>query len=205
MMSRFIALEGADGCGKSTQVDRLAAWLAEDGQQVVTVREPGQTSLGERVRAILLDGDEPLCSEAEALLFLASRAQLLDEVIEPALSQGKWVIADRFHLSTVVYQGLAGKLGEQRAVELCQVVLAERRPSLNIVLEIPADELMQRIEQRSQQSDRFESRPGLAERTVAAFATVVGIPGDRIIRIDGTSSADDVEAMIRREVIDVLR
>jgi len=85
------------------------------------------------------------------------------------------------------------------------VVLAERRPSLNIVLEIPADELMQRIEHRSQQSDRFESRPGLAERTVAAFATVVGIPGDRIIRIDGTSSSDDVEAMIRREVTDVLR
>ena len=205
MMSRFIALEGADGCGKSTQVERLADWLRSEGEQVITVREPGSTSLGERVRDILLDGDEPLCAEAEALRFLSSRAQLLDEVIEPALEAGQWVLADRFHLSTVVYQGLAGELGEARAAQLCQVVLGDRRPSLNIVLEIHVEQLSQRLALRSGATDRFESRPGLAQRTVAAFEKVVGIEGDRVVRIDGSLDADQVEARIRQEVVDVLR
>ena len=204
-MSRFIALEGADGCGKSTQVDRLAQLLLSRGEQVVTVREPGSTSLGERVREILLDGKEPLGAEAEALLFLASRSQLLTEVIEPALAEGKWVIADRFHISTLVYQGIAGELGEQRAVELCHAVIGERRPELNIVLEMSPEELKQRIDKRIGSGDRFESRPGIHERTTKAFHEVKGIPGDRIIRIDGSASADDVAARIEQEVVVGLR
>jgi len=205
MKSRFIALEGADGCGKSTQVDRLAASLREKGEQVVTVREPGSTSLGERVRDILLDGDEPLCAEAEALLFLASRAQLLDEVIEPALAEGKWVIADRFHISTVVYQGIAGELGQERAAQLCHAVIGERRPALNIIIEIDAEQIQQRIDTRAGDGDRFESRPGIHDRTVAAFRQVQGIEGDRIVRIDGSGTAEQVAALIEKEVAVVLR
>jgi len=205
MMSRFVALEGADGCGKSTQVDRLAQSLRNKGEQVVTVREPGSTSLGERVRDILLDGDEPLCAEAEALLFLASRAQLLEEVIEPALAAGKWVIADRFHISTVVYQGIAGELGEERAADLCQVVIGDRRPALNIVIEISAEKIQERIDSRSSAGDRFESRPGIYDRTVAAFRLVRGIAGDRIVRVDGSGTAEQVAARIEKEVALVLR
>ena len=205
MMSRFIALEGPDGCGKSTQVDRLAQSLRDRGEQVVTVREPGSTSLGERVREILLDGDEPLGAEAEALLFLASRSQLLVEVIEPALAEGKWVIADRFHISTVVYQGIAGELGEERATELCHAVIRERRPALNIVIEISAEDLQHRIDKRTASADRFESRPGIHEKTTSAFREVKGIPGDRIVRIDGSGSADDVAALIEQEVVVGLR
>lgn len=205
MKPRFIALEGADGCGKSTQVDRLAALLRDRGEEVITVREPGSTSLGERVREILLDGDEPLCAEAEALLFLASRVQLLDEVIDPALASGKWVIADRFHISTVVYQGIAGELGEERAAQLCHAVIGERRPSLNIILEVGTEQVEQRIDQRSENSDRFESRPGIHGRTVAAFRQVRGIEGDRIVRIDGSGTAEEVAAQIEKEVALVLR
>ena len=205
MMSRFVALEGADGCGKSTQVEELARWLRERGEQVITVREPGSTSLGERVRDILLDGKEPLCAEAEALLFLSSRAQLLEEVIEPALEAGHWVIADRFHLSTVVYQGIAGELGEVRAAQLCHVVVGDRRPGLNIVLQISAAELTRRLEERSSAPDRFESRPGIVERTVQAFEDVVGIAGDRIVRIDAEQGQEQVAERIRQEVQDELR
>ncbi len=209
MNNRFIALEGADGCGKSTQVDRLADSLRQQGEQVITVREPGSTSLGERVRTILLDGEEPLCAEAEALLFLSSRAQLLDEVIEPALAAGQWVIADRFHISTVVYQGLAGELGEQRAAELCHVVIGERRPALNLIIEITAEEIEKRIARRSAGGsaggDRFESRPGIYQRTATAFRQVQGIPGDRIVRIDGSGSEDEVATRIEQEVIVGLR
>lgn len=205
MMSRFIALEGPDGCGKSTQVERLAQSLRDRGEQVVTVREPGSTSLGERVREILLDGDEPLGAGAEALLFLASRSQLLVEVIEPALAEGKWVIADRFHISTVVYQGIAGELGEERAIELCYAVIGDRRPELNIVIEISAEDLQHRIDKRSASGDRFESRPGIHEKTTSAFREVKGIPGDRIVRIDGSGSADDVAALIEQEVFVGLR
>ena len=111
-MERFIAFEGPDGCGKSTQMDRLGLWLESRGDKVVKVREPGSTELGERIRTILLDASIPMTAEGEALLFFSSRCQLLSEVIVPALERGDWVLADRFYLSTIVYQGMAGDLGE---------------------------------------------------------------------------------------------
>ena len=108
---RFIALEGPDGSGKTTQAARLVGWLRDQGQEVVACRDPGGTGLGDRLRSILLDRSELTISlRSEMLLYMASRAQLVEEVIQPALTAGKIVVSDRFLLSNVVYQGYAGGL-----------------------------------------------------------------------------------------------
>ena len=108
---RFIALEGPDGSGKTTQVARLAGWLSGDATEVVTCRDPGGSPLGERLRSILMDRSEtPIGLRAEMLLFMASRAQLVHEIIRPALDLGKIVVSDRYLLANVVYQGYAGGL-----------------------------------------------------------------------------------------------
>ncbi|MCA8963011.1 MAG: dTMP kinase, partial [Planctomycetes bacterium] len=201
---RFIALEGVDGAGKSTQVDFLAAWLRETGREVITVREPGGTALGEAVRKILLDRQEiELEAEAEALLFLASRVQLYETVVRPALAEGRTVITDRFHLSTLVYQGLAGELGDGRTRALLRGVLGERRPDVNIVVRVPLATCRERL---SSAPDRFESRAGFLERVHAAFESlasgdVIGLPGDRIIPVDGSAGPIAVAGEIRRLLV----
>lgn len=196
MIDRFIAFEGPDGCGKSTQMDRLRLWLEARGEKVIQVREPGSTDLGERIRNILLDGSIPMTAEGEALLFFASRCQLLEEVAIPALNDGAWVLADRFYLSTIVYQGMAGDLGEKRVVELCQVILGSRRPALHLILDLPTEELLERLRLRAGEGDRFESREGMIERTAIAFRSVAGLEGDRIERIDSRGSEHEVAKRI---------
>ena len=195
-MDRFIAFEGPDGCGKSTQMDRLGQWLEARGDRVVQVREPGSTELGERVRRLLMDASIPMTVEGEALLFFASRCQLLSEVIEPALKRGDWVLADRFYLSTIVSQGMAGDLGEERAIELCQGILGRRRPLLHMILDLPTEVLLQRLKLRAGEGDRFESREGMIERTSEAFRSVRGLPGDRVERIDAMGNEEEVAGRI---------
>src|SRR5580704_7086233 len=110
----FIAMEGIDGCGKSTQYIRLCEHLRAEGHEVVAVREPGGTKRGEAIRSLLLEmreGDGEMAPRAELMLFLAARAQLLQEVIRPALERGAVVVADRFCLSTMAYQGVGRGLG----------------------------------------------------------------------------------------------
>ncbi|MCL2118944.1 MAG: dTMP kinase, partial [Planctomycetaceae bacterium] len=107
----FISIDGGDGCGKSTQVERLASRLRQQGYDVFTCRDPGSTALGEAVRGILLNRhDLEICRMSEMLLFMAARAQMVQELILPALESGKIVVTDRFLLSTIVYQGYAGKI-----------------------------------------------------------------------------------------------
>ena len=109
---RFVVLDGPDGGGKSTQAALLADWLRAQGLEVVTCRDPGGTALGDRLRSLLLDRDSvPLSMRSEMLLYQASRAQLVDEIIRPALEAGKVVVSDRFLLANIVYQGFAGGLG----------------------------------------------------------------------------------------------
>src|SRR5580693_10079269 len=109
---KFITFEGLDGCGKSTQLEKLAAVLRAEGIDVLTTREPGGTEIGERIRAVLLDSQTAgLDPQAEMALMFASRAQLIAEVIEPALKAGKWVVSDRFTDSTEAYQGGGRQLG----------------------------------------------------------------------------------------------
>ena len=119
----FVAFEGVDGAGKSTQIQRLATVLESQGLEVLVVREPGGTEVGEEVRQILLESETPLRAETQLMLFLASRVQLFEERIAPALERGAVVLSDRYHLSSMVYQGFAGELGVERTAKILEAVL----------------------------------------------------------------------------------
>lgn len=202
----FFVLEGVDGVGKTTQQRLFCQWLAEQGKQVVACRDPGGTALGERVREILL-GRHELAIErrTEMLLYMASRAQLMEEVIRPALDQGKVVVSDRFVLSNVVYQGHAGGLSPEEVRQVGQIATQGIAPSLTFLLEMPADRALARI---GRAHDRMESQ-GLAylEKVVAGYRTEAARAaearasdpraGAAICRINADQEADEVQRAIR--------
>lgn len=152
----FFSFDGIDGTGKSTQMELFAEWLRAGGHDVLTCRDPGGTVLGERLREILLHKAEiPLGGRAEMLLYMASRAQLVEQVIQPALKQGRVVVCDRFLLANVVYQGHAGGLQVAELWQVGQVATAGIQPDLTFVLDMPVDAAARRI---TGQLDRMESR-----------------------------------------------
>jgi dTMP kinase len=174
----FFSFDGVDGAGKSTQIRLFADWLREQGRDVVTCRDPGGTALGEKLRALLLDHhDVRIDRRAEMLLYMASRAQLVAEVIRPALDAGKVVLSDRYLLANVVYQGHASG-GDGRALtpddvwRVGSVATGGVTPNMVFLLDMPAERAAARI-QRSH--DRMESR-GLAylERVRQGFLTEAG-------------------------------
>lgn len=156
LRGRFIVLDGPDGCGKSTQLSRLAAWCDRRGVEVEEVREPGGTAIGERIRAILLD---PACSEmdlrCEMLLYMASRAQLCAERIRPALAAGRLVLSDRFTSSTLAYQGTAGGLSFEEIARVAAIAAEGASPDLTIVLDADESVASARL---SPHLDRIEQR-----------------------------------------------
>ena len=133
---KFVTFEGLDGCGKSTQLENLAIALRRQGIDVVTTREPGGTTIGERIGAVLLDSRTAgLDSHAEMALMFASRAQLIAEVIRPALESGKWVLCDRFTDSTEAYQGCGRQLGSKVVLELHRDICGDFWPELTILMD----------------------------------------------------------------------
>jgi dTMP kinase len=142
---KFLVLDGPDGCGKSTQIKLLADCLGTHGQQVITCRDPGGTTIGDRIRSVLLDHDlTDMDVRCETLLFMASRAQLLGEIIQPALAGGMVVLGDRFVSSTCAYQGAAG-FDVNRVIRLAEFAIDNRWPDLTIVLDIPLETAWQRM------------------------------------------------------------
>jgi dTMP kinase len=153
----FLVLDGPDGGGKTTQAVRLAGWLEERGFDVVACRDPGGTPLGDRLRSILLDRvTVPLSMRAEMLLYMASRAQLVEDVIAPALGAGKIVISDRYLLANIVYQGSAGGLMEEEIAMVGMVATSGLLPDLTIVLDIAPADAVARV---GTTRDRIEDRP----------------------------------------------
>lgn len=154
---RLIAFEGADGVGKSTQVGRLAAWLAGAGRAVRVVREPGGTPVGEAIRHVLLQPELAMASLTETLLFVAARHELVEQVVRPALAQGTVVLADRFTLSTVAYQHFGGGVPRERVEALNDWATGGLAPDLTILLtaETPRRLNQDRMEQRA---DSFHDR-----------------------------------------------
>lgn len=160
MKGKFITFEGADGGGKSTQVQLAAAWLREQGYEVVTTREPGGTVLAEKVRALVLDSALPLNNVSQTLLYLAARSEHVEKVIRPSVAAGKIVLCDRFSDSTLVYQGLSvGKKLEELAElrRLCSFATAGLEPDLTLVLDGSPEVLATRREQRGV-TDRYEEQ-----------------------------------------------
>lgn len=154
----FIVLEGPDGAGKTTQARRLLQELQKRGREPLLVREPGGTAIGERIRAILLDPvHDAMDARTELFLYMASRAQLCRDVIAPALRAGKIVVADRFLASSAVYQGIAGDIGLEKALEIGTVATQGVAPDLTIVLDLEAEKAAERVA-RGRVADRIERK-----------------------------------------------
>jgi dTMP kinase len=191
----FIAFEGGDGAGKSTQVRFLAQSFRDAGRQVLVTRQPGGTPLGSRIRDLLLHGDH-VSPRAEALLFAADKAHHVDQVIRPALRAGDVVITDRYVDSSVAYQGAGRDLGADEIHQLQTWAVDDLQPDLTIVVDISAEEGRRR---RGTTQDRLESEADDYHEAVRAhfLAMARGNP-DRYLVADGTSSAHDLHAEIDR-------
>lgn len=156
----FITFEGGEGAGKSTLMKSLESELLCRGHEVLVTREPGGSQLGDQIRQLLLHSASPIAPKAELLLFLASRAQHLEELIKPALAHGKIVLCDRFNDSTIAYQGMARGLGMQPVHRLCDFVCAETQPDLTFFLDISPEEGLR----RRQQVNKEHVAPGEFDR-----------------------------------------
>jgi dTMP kinase len=203
-MSRgaFITFEGSEGCGKSTQVLRLAARLEQTGIRVLITREPGGTAIGEKIRDLLQFAPESfaMTSETELLLFEASRSQLVRETIRPALEQGTAVISDRFFDSTTVYQGVARKLEPEIVATLNSFAVGPDRPDLTIILDVDVATARARMLRRVRPVgvvDRMEQEPiEFYERVCEAYRELARIEPKRCLLIDGARSPDEIENQI---------
>jgi dTMP kinase len=199
---RFISFEGSEGCGKSTQIRLLADALERDGRQVLLTREPGGTVVGEHIRNLLQHTPEAaaMTPEAELLLFAASRAQLVREVIRPALEQGHWVVADRFLDSTTVYQGLARGLDREAVEAVNRFAVGTLLPDLTLLLDMDAAEGLARANAASRvagRTDRMEDQ-GLEffAKVRQGYLELAASEGARIEVIDASGGIDEVQAGI---------
>ncbi len=199
MTGRFIVVEGVEGVGKSSQIARLKAFLEGAGVSVVQGREPGQTTVGEGIRELLLHGSRsPLPPRTELHLILAARAAYVTEVVKPALDSGKWVVSDRFDLSTFAYQGYGRGIDHRRIAEMNHDVTSGLVPDLYLVLDLDVEEGRARRVRAGKSSDRIESagldflnkvRQGYVElaesRNNAVLIPADGTPGQVENRIRG--------------------
>jgi dTMP kinase len=193
----YVAFEGIEGAGKSTVAERVGERLEADGRTVVRVREPGGTSVGERIRSILLGHDLAPESWTEALLFAASRAQLAAEVVAPALANGAWVLSDRSVYSSLAYQGAGRKLGIDEVRSANEPGLMGVWPSLVILLSVDPSEGLR----RQDVGDRIGDEGVEFQRRVAeGFADVAAFEPERFVIIDAENPLDDVVATAYREI-----
>ena len=196
----FVVLEGGEGSGKSTQASRLASWMAEQGHEVVSTFEPGDSKLGAQMRDLLLHGEGPLDARSELLLMLADRAQHVAEVIRPALARGAVVISDRYSPSTLAYQGVGRDLGVAAVEQMDAVATGGLQPDVVVVLDVPDDLAEARVaavrDRLERAGDDFHARVRAAYRDLAAER------GWQVV--DGSGEPDDVEVRVREAVARVL-
>ena len=199
----FVSLDGLDGTGKSTQCRLLAEWLTAQKVPVTSCTDPGGTALGQELRKLLLFGrDHRIATTTEALMFMASRAQLVDEIIRPALGRGEVVISDRFLLANVVYQGHAGGLSAADLWKVGAFATGGLEPDLTLVLDLPPDIAVTR---RNREADRMEERgEEFYTRVRTGFNYEAGMNPAKYRRIDATPDADAVQKALRREVARLL-
>src|SRR3954452_2402223 len=199
-MSRlpFITFEGTEGCGKSTQVKRLASHFEQSGIPFLVTREPGGTPIGETIRDLLQFASHAsgMTAMTELLLFEASRSQLVSEVILPTLARGVCVISDRFFDSTTVYQGVARKLDALTVAQLNLIAVGDCMPDLTFVLDV--DEATAHLRMQSpRKPDRMEQEPAeFYERVRRAYRELAKRETKRIVLIDGSNDPEQIESII---------
>ena len=191
----FIAIEGPEGAGKSTQVRLLAEWLRERGRDPLVTREPGGTPVSEDVRRILLDGDR-LSARTELLLMLAARSALVTEVITPALEAGRVVITDRFHLSTLAYQGHGRELPFDDVVRMNRFATGGLEPDVTVVLDVEPEVGAARRTAREGGPDRIERAGDAFHRRVLEAYRELAASDERILRLDASPPEDAVHDRI---------
>ena len=205
MAGCFITFEGTEGCGKSTHIKKLARRLEAEGHNVRTLREPGGTESGESIRQLLKHGPEELTAEAELLLMNASRAQLVREVIRPAIAAGEIVLCDRFYDSTTVYQGTGRGLNAAQVQRVIEFAAGETRPDLTLLLKIPLKISEERRARRAE-TDRFEQADRtFFERIEAGYTALAAAEPDRIRVIQADQPLDSVAATIWHVVSERLK
>lgn len=201
---KFITFEGSEGCGKSTQIARLVDLLESRGIRVVRTREPGGTVVGEKIRHLLQHDPEAdtMCDESELLLFAASRAQLVREVIEPALAEGDWVVADRFCDSTTVYQGIGRGLSRKAVEQVNGFAMGSLRPDLTILLDLDAAIGHARaVGPGGATGDRIEAMPmEFFERIRSGYLALAAAEPGRIMVIDASRDIASVAETIQLAV-----
>ena len=204
---RFITFEGIEGCGKSTQVNLLADRLGRLGHRVRVLREPGGTPIGEEIRHTLKHSphNAAMTPEAELLLMNASRAQLVREVIRPALAAGEIILCDRFYDSSTAYQGYGRQLDLPKVKAIIDFAVGDTRPDLTLLLQIPPEISAQRL--RSRQAalpflrDRFEeANQAFFDRAAQGFAALAAAEPGRIRTINATGTVEAVAARIWEQV-----
>lgn len=197
----FLSFEGLEASGKSTQIGILAEGLRKEGRRVVLLREPGGTPVGERIRH-LLQHDEAgadMCAEAEALLFCASRAQLVRRVILPALALGSVVLCDRFSDSTTAYQGAARRLDGEMVRRLNEFATGGLKPHRTFLLDLPAEEAVARLAQRAGKADRLEREDLAFHQAVReAYLAIAGREPERVTVLDGREPRERLHDRIRQ-------
>jgi dTMP kinase len=199
----FISFEGTEGCGKSTQVKLLANQLTALGHRVRTLREPGGTPIGEEIRHTLKHSqhNHAMTAEAELLLMSASRAQLVREIIRPALAAGEVVVCDRFYDSTTAYQGYGRELDLEKVKAVIDFAVGETRPKLTLFLHVPLEVSAERLRSRQETlpfvRDRIEEADRkFFERVAHGFGVVAAAEPDRVKFISGTKPVEMVCARI---------
>ena len=199
MKGVFITFEGIDGCGKSTQCELLKNYLESTGKDFVFVREPGGTVIGERIREILLDKKNTrMTARTELLLFEAARAQITDEVIRPALEEGRIVLCDRFFDSSSAYQGKARGMGMDFVASLNMAATGGLKPDITFFFNISVEEALARRGKRGEASDRIELA-GLKfqEDVRSGYLELAGNSDGRIVTIDAKLGIDEIFEQIK--------
>jgi dTMP kinase len=197
-MATFFSFDGIDGVGKTTQLKLFCEWLAERGVDHVVCRDPGSTPLGERVRKILLEADEatPIGPRSEMLLYMAARAQLVDEVIQPALAEGRTVVSDRYLLANIVYQGHAGGVDVDAIRTVGAVAIAGVRPACTFLLDMDPAAALARV---GRELDRVESRGNAyRERLRAGFLAEAQLMGPQVHVVQADLPVETVQSEIRQ-------
>jgi dTMP kinase len=197
MRGKFITIEGTEGVGKTTNIAFIKQWLDDNGISFINTREPGGTPLAEEIRQVLLSNrDEKVCSKAELLMMFAGRAQHIDQVIEPQLAQGNWVLCDRFTDATYAYQGAGREMGDDLIQSLETMVQGDMRPDLTLILDVQVELGLERAGKRSE-PDRFElEKTDFFNRVRHAYLSMATNNPQRYKIIDASQTLEHVQLQI---------